>query len=313
MVVPTAVHKWLLNEGSGTTAADTGSASAIDLTVSSGNWVTDAGSPYGKAYNPSSESDDTSVSWGTMTGGDGTVTFWVRRTGDWSSGRMVANTISGNGSGCFGPATTDNMEVRTYNGGWHSVVATSNHPLDEWHFYAGSWSSAGLEIWYDGTSEAGPSGNGGMNATSMKIFGSDNYTNNSYMADIRIFSTVLTDAEVVEVMDDVITDVTVEPTALSMSTTAEEPNIISQVPGGAVSMAISVLQPTLDIPIHVPVSALGMSINVLGITFPGSIGVHTEKGTVGTTPLDKNYPYIEGLIAGTTKQTNNPNLVEQKW
>lgn len=31
-------------------------------------------------------------------------------------------------------------------------------------------------------------------------------------------------------------------------------------------------------------------------------------GTVGTTFINKDYPNVEGLIAGTTKQTTNPNL-----
>ena len=31
-------------------------------------------------------------------------------------------------------------------------------------------------------------------------------------------------------------------------------------------------------------------------------------GTVGTRFLDKDYPYEEGLEAGTTKQTDDPNL-----
>jgi hypothetical protein len=33
-------------------------------------------------------------------------------------------------------------------------------------------------------------------------------------------------------------------------------------------------------------------------------------GTVGTRFVDKDYPYTEGLTAGTTKQTENPNLEE---
>ena len=34
-------------------------------------------------------------------------------------------------------------------------------------------------------------------------------------------------------------------------------------------------------------------------------------GTVGTRFVETDYPYEEGLIAGTTKQTGNPNLEEQ--
>jgi|TARA_Y100000310_G_scaffold214050_1_gene215025 hypothetical protein len=41
--------------------------------------------------------------------------------------------------------------------------------------------------------------------------------------------------------------------------------------------------------------------------------IQQGPGTVGTTFLDKDYPYEEGLIAATTKQTTNPNLEECKW
>ena len=34
------------------------------------------------------------------------------------------------------------------------------------------------------------------------------------------------------------------------------------------------------------------------------------SGNVGTKIMDTDYPYEEGLIAGTTKQTGNPNLEE---
>ena len=39
--------------------------------------------------------------------------------------------------------------------------------------------------------------------------------------------------------------------------------------------------------------------------------VEGATGTVGTRAVDKGYPYEEGLIAGTTKQTNRPNLEEE--
>lgn len=35
-------------------------------------------------------------------------------------------------------------------------------------------------------------------------------------------------------------------------------------------------------------------------------------GTVGTRFIEKDYPYEEGLIAGTTKQTDEPSLKEEK-
>jgi hypothetical protein len=42
------------------------------------------------------------------------------------------------------------------------------------------------------------------------------------------------------------------------------------------------------------------------VTTSGTVSEGT--GTVGTRILDKKYPYEEGLIAGSTKQTGDPNL-----
>ena len=38
--------------------------------------------------------------------------------------------------------------------------------------------------------------------------------------------------------------------------------------------------------------------------------VSEGPGTIGTRIVDKDYPYEEGLVAGSTKQTGNPNLEE---
>lgn len=36
--------------------------------------------------------------------------------------------------------------------------------------------------------------------------------------------------------------------------------------------------------------------------------VKEGPGTVGTRVMNKNYPAVEGLVAGSTKQTGKPNL-----
>ena len=38
--------------------------------------------------------------------------------------------------------------------------------------------------------------------------------------------------------------------------------------------------------------------------------VEVGTGTVGTRFVETDYPYVEGLTAGTTKQVDNPNLEE---
>jgi len=73
-------------------------------------------------------------------------------------------------------------------------------------------------------------------------------------------------------------------TALALSTTDEYPTLITTVPGGPLALTLSLLAP-------MPIAPLPF------------------RNTVGTTLINKNYPNVEGLIAGTTKQTGNPNLV----
>ena len=50
----------------------------------------------------------------------------------------------------------------------------------------------------------------------------------------------------------------------------------------------------------------------VGLTMPPpSSSVEVGTGTIGTRFIDKDYPYEEGLTAGTTKQTGSPILEEQ--
>ncbi len=47
------------------------------------------------------------------------------------------------------------------------------------------------------------------------------------------------------------------------------------------------------------------------VTNKGNGTVSEGTGTIGTRIVDKEYPIEEGLIAGTTRQTGNPELEEQ--
>lgn len=44
------------------------------------------------------------------------------------------------------------------------------------------------------------------------------------------------------------------------------------------------------------------------VTSDGRGTVKEGPGSAGTRIMDKNYPYVEGLTAGDTKQTGDPNL-----
>ena len=51
-------------------------------------------------------------------------------------------------------------------------------------------------------------------------------------------------------------------------------------------------------------AAVDDAVEVLAPSSTVTVGT----GTVGTRYINKNYPYVEGLTAGTTKQVDNPNL-----
>ena len=49
------------------------------------------------------------------------------------------------------------------------------------------------------------------------------------------------------------------------------------------------------------------------VTSDGRGTVSMGVGTVGTRVMIDRYPVTEGLVAGSTKQTNDPTLREQGW
>ena len=114
---------------------------------------------------------------------------------------------------------------------------------------------------------------------------------NGLIDEVGIWSRELNSTEVGELYNSgdgfaypFVTDVTKIVSALTLSTTDEYPTLITTVPGGSLSLTASLIAPMPIVPLPL-------------------------QNTVGTTLINKNYPNVEGLIAGTTKQTGNPNLV----
>lgn len=92
------------------------------------------------------------------------------------------------------------------------------------------------------------------------------------------------DMNVTSIRTETIDNVTVSATALTLSTTAEEPTIITTIQGGALSLNLGLYDPTLD----------GLD--------EWSSHVVVGTGTIGTRFINKRYPVTKGLIAGTTRQ-----------
>ena len=108
--------------------------------------------------------------------------------------------------------------------------------------------------------------------------------------------------------------------ALTLSTTATEPIINIKIPAGLLTLTATPLAPvipktvvisaalTLSLSEQAPtlivkVSALSLSTSLISLFPDIEIGEPAEQtqGTIGTRTIETNYPYEEGLIAGTTR------------
>lgn len=96
--------------------------------------------------------------------------------------------------------------------------------------------------------------------------------------------------EIVSVTSFVQADVTPAPSAIALSLTSGTPTINILMNPSVQALALT----------------LGNSVGFVMRDFGSTITIGT--GTIGTRFLDRNYPYEEGLIAGTTKQVGNPSL-----
>lgn len=114
-------------------------------------------------------------------------------------------------------------------------------------------------------------------------------------------------------------DITATPTAIGISMTDEQPTIIASNGQTALTIGAAIQNPSIlgTGPVAI-VSTLAITATLHEFTNQiisgsnrGSVEVAT--GTIGTRAIEKDYPYTEGLIAGTTKQVGNPNLVEKGW
>lgn len=77
-------------------------------------------------------------------------------------------------------------------------------------------------------------------------------------------------------------DVTVNATALTLSTTEEEPTIVTEIPGGALALGLTIRNPNYEI-----------------VTNTGAVVVGT--GTKGTRFIKTSWPFTAGNTLGTTK------------
>lgn len=103
-------------------------------------------------------------------------------------------------------------------------------------------------------------------------------------------------------------NVTVNPSAVSLSLTSQVPSYFIDVTKGPVALTLDVKTPTLSLPINYNANVVELTLSVLTPSVDTGIVGIVGTGTIGTKYIATRYPVTEGLIAGTTKQTRDPNL-----
>ena len=136
--------------------------------------------------------------------------------------------------------------------------------------------------------------------------------------EVGIWTRALTSSEVTELYNSgsglqypFLSDVTVSPSTLTLSTTQQAPSYFIDITAGALGLTSTLISPNVTIPKTIFPSVLPLSVSLLSPSISdvlpnGTISV--GSGSIGTTFISNTYPVEEGLIAGTTKQTLNPNL-----
>lgn len=183
--------------------------------------------------------------------------------------------------------STNYQAIYTYpsaleDAGWIHVVATHD--------------GTNGKLYVNGTLRDTVASSGTINTSTHNVLMGKRYNNTNYwdgqIDEVGIWGAALDNTEQGELYNSgsglaypFVDDVTILPSTLTLSTTATEPTLITTIPAGALALTLSLQTPSLQIP------------------------EDQNRGTVGTQDIATRYPVVEGLVAGTTKQTGNPNLV----
>ncbi len=109
-------------------------------------------------------------------------------------------------------------------------------------------------------------------------------------------------------------DVTVNPSTLTTSTTQTAPAYFLDIMSGPVAATTSILTPTLIIPLTITPDTLAAiaTIQDVSLMMPVVNGtIVVGSGTIGSQYIATRYPVEDGLTAGTTTQQGTykyPNL-----
>lgn len=218
----------------------------------------------------------------------------------------------------------DFTSVTLTNGTWYHIVLT----------YDGSSGASGVKLYIDGSEHTTATTvtdtlSSSISTTTPFNLGGRENSNSAFdglLDEVAIFSEELSSTDVSDLYNSgdglaypFASDVTVTPSAVTLSTTDKEPEIIVKILPSPESLSLNVPTPTLIRPITITPSALSLSaaaptptVKIVGDTV--NLGtVEGPTGTIGTRAISKRWPVTEGLIAGTTKQTGVPYLEEQGW
>ena len=215
------------------------------------------------------------------------------------------------------------VKIQVHDGAWKQPVSSGTLTANTWYFICITYDgSGGWEMYVNNSSVStgttGTSltaGSGGTNHIGQ--YGGNNYVFNGTLDEVQIWEEELSASSIEDLYNSgdglaypFTSDVTVSPSALSVSTTNQSPSYLIDITQGPISATSGILNPTISIPTFVYPSPLTLTANILTPTITSDIIDLTITGGRGTRAISRDYPNVSGLTAATNKQPDRvANLV----
>ena len=249
-----------------------------------------------------------------------TIQAWAKSgTGMDSGGGMVNMQTTGGTLRNFIRRNGTTNDTMVEIGGRGMFLQPGANDLDtDWHHYIFTWSDSDdtIEFWIDGVSQGTDTGTSGTLSIETFEFGRENKSISQAwggaIQQVGFWDVRLSDTEIGELWNSgdglaypFTSDVTISPSTVALSMTNQSPSYFIDVTSGAVALTLDVKTPTLSVPISVDVATIALTLNVPTPTVMQDVVGLVGSGSIGSQYIATRYPVVEGLIAGTTKQTGN--------
>lgn len=322
------ISAWKLNESSGTTATDShgsndGTIGGTGVTVNQTSLATNLGTCYRFIDNDNGHvncGNDNSLNPSQIT-----ICGWFKQIS--STGNDIILAMFGTGSPYYVQINNSPKKLLVgfnTSGGTNQLISTTTISLNTTYFFMATWDSTnGGKLYLNGSTTPEDSDNtysGALVSSNENLCigalrTSDSLLElNGYISDVTMFSDVQpaqTSEDLYNSGDGLVypfsSGVTVNPSPVALSTSNLSPSYVIDITSGPVSLMATPVNPSLSLPVIFNADTIPLTVSIIN---PIAGGPNIDiTGTIGTYAIANRWPVEEGLIAGTTKQTRNPNLV----